>query len=193
MYLTSQQCFFITQFHIIDSRYYNYDARIFVIIKNQWLKTASYLALVREYFSLLFYFPIKLQMYFSWFINCCCIKFLLLGPGHCSMTWVPPGRLPSLFPMRQWTELRTFIFQGSTQQSYGIWALKPDKQFRQLAKAFKLLVGLFSQVFEVAWVVFTWWLLVVCSLLCKPASEALKLRFPSVSWHSLMVLLNGLA
>lgn len=196
MYLTSQQCFFITQFHIIDFRYYNYDARIFVIIKNQWVKTASYLALVREYFSLLFYFPIKLQMYLSWFINCCCIKFLLFGPGHCSMTWVPPGRLPWLFPMRQWTEqLRTFIFQGSTQQSYGIWALKPDKQFRQLAKAFKLLVGLFSQVFEVAWVVFTWWLLAVYTLLCKPASEVWSWGSPlshgTATWCCWMVWLRN--
>lgn len=52
--------------------------------------------------------------------------------------------------MRQRNEqLRTFVCQGTPQKSYSIWALKPDKQFTQLAKAFRLLVGFFDQMFEV--------------------------------------------
>lgn len=114
------------------------------------------------------------------------LNVLLLGPGYCSMTWEFTLPVPH---ETEWTEqLRTFIFQGSTQKSYSIWALKPNKQFRQLAKTFKLLVGLFNQVSEVAWMVFTRWLLVVCPLHRKQALKVLELRLPSAPWHSHVLL-----
>lgn len=79
---------------------------------------------------------------FICFVNSCSLKLLLLGPGHCIGTfWVqrPHSNLLSQSELNHWAVFRPPMVSELK---------KHDKQFRQLAKTLKLLVGSFDQVLK---------------------------------------------
>lgn len=159
MYLTSQQCFFIIQFPIIDFRYYNYDARILFTIKTmQWLMTViwQYLPENISPFCSLFlldyrfiYFAKKLLVK-----SCCCLAQVTTKcPGY--HLEADPHESQKTKKTEWNAQQRTLIFLGSILSFLSIWAKNPGMQFRQLTKTFRFLAGLLSQVLQVVWMIFT--------------------------------------